>query len=97
LDLLAEYGYGTLAVIIVSLLAVLGIAFIPLFKKNIYEYALQGFIALGVGTLSGDALLHLLPEVCQSTESVKLHEILFQKKLDLTSILQSECWIFGWH
>ncbi|OQV21611.1 Zinc transporter ZIP12 [Hypsibius exemplaris] len=65
-----KYGYGTVAVVIVSLISVVGILFIPLFKRSIYEYALQGFIALGVGTLSGDALLHLLPEAF----SVHSHE-----------------------
>ncbi|OQV24841.1 Zinc transporter ZIP12 [Hypsibius exemplaris] len=59
---LQKYGYGTAAVVGISLLSVVGILFIPLFKRSVYEYALQGFIALGVGTLSGDALLHLLPE-----------------------------------
>ncbi|GAU88285.1 hypothetical protein RvY_01017 [Ramazzottius varieornatus] len=57
-----KYGYGTVAVVTICALSLLGIVFIPLFKRRFYENALQGFIALGVGTLSGDALLHLLPE-----------------------------------
>lgn len=61
--LVTEYGYGTVAVVTICALSLLGIVFIPLFKRRFYENALQGFIALGVGTLSGDALLHLLPEV----------------------------------
>ncbi|XP_055338672.1 metal cation symporter ZIP14-like [Paramacrobiotus metropolitanus] len=57
-----KYGYGTASVVIISLLSVLGIIFVPLLRRKVYYYALQGFIALGVGTLCGDALLHLLPE-----------------------------------
>lgn len=59
----AEYGYGTISVVVISLLGLLGVVFFPLVNRKIYNYTLQGFIALGVGTLCGDAMLHLLPEV----------------------------------
>ncbi|XP_078580844.1 zinc transporter ZIP12-like isoform X1 [Branchiostoma floridae x Branchiostoma japonicum] len=57
-----KYGYGTLAVLIISLLALIGVLFIPMFSSSLYKEALQGCIALGVGALTGDALLHLIPQ-----------------------------------
>ncbi|GAV08628.1 hypothetical protein RvY_18292-2 [Ramazzottius varieornatus] len=56
------YGYGTVAVVLSSSLSMVGIVIIPFLGKRSYKYAMQGFIALGVGALAGDALLHLLPE-----------------------------------
>ncbi|XP_055345415.1 LOW QUALITY PROTEIN: zinc transporter ZIP6-like [Paramacrobiotus metropolitanus] len=63
-----KYGYGTAAVVIVSLLSVAGICLIPLLKRQIYYYAIQGFIALGAGTLCGDAVLHLLPQALRNRQ-----------------------------
>ncbi|XP_066300174.1 zinc transporter ZIP12-like isoform X2 [Branchiostoma lanceolatum] len=57
-----KYGYGTLAVIVISLLALIGVLFIPMFSSSLYTEVLQGCIALGVGALSADALLHLIPQ-----------------------------------
>ncbi|OQV19543.1 putative Zinc transporter ZIP12 [Hypsibius exemplaris] len=53
-----KYGYGTAAVVVVSVLSVFFIFIIPLFRKSVYEHLMQFLIALGVGTLSGD-YLHL--------------------------------------
>ena len=64
--LFLEYGYGTLAVFIISLLAFIGLLLIPSVGTIGCKLAMQFFIALGVGALSGDALLHLIPGVCQS-------------------------------
>ena len=49
--------------LIISLLAFGGLLLFPTFGSNGYKLTMQFFIALGVGTLSGDALLHLIPEV----------------------------------
>jgi len=59
----AEYGYGTLAVLLISLLAFVGLLFFPILNSQAFKLAMQFFIALGVGTLSGDAILHIFPEV----------------------------------
>lgn len=53
--------YSTLAVFLVSLCGLFGIAVIPIMDMHIYHHALQFLVALAVGTLAGDALLHLMP------------------------------------
>lgn len=53
--------YSTIALIGISLCGLFGVIVIPIVDKNYYFYVLQFFMALAVGTLTGDALLHLLP------------------------------------
>ena len=53
--------YSTLALIGISLCGLFGVIVIPIVDKFYYFYVLQFFMALAVGTLTGDALLHLLP------------------------------------
>lgn len=53
--------YSTLSIIGVSLCGLLGVAVIPIMEKHFYHHVLQFLVALAVGTLAGDALLHLLP------------------------------------
>lgn len=53
--------YSTLAIFLVSLCGLLGIAVIPIMDMHFYHHALQFLVALAVGTLAGDALLHLMP------------------------------------
>nr|XP_054757049.1 zinc transporter ZIP4-like [Lytechinus pictus] len=56
------WGYGTLAVLIISLSSVLGGLFIPCMSDSFYDKTIQTMIALAVATLTGDAILHLLPQ-----------------------------------
>ena len=48
---------------IISLTSVAGVATIPFLGKKMYKKILAVLVALGVGTLAGDSLLHLLPHV----------------------------------
>lgn len=61
--MLLVWIYATVSILIASLCGLLAVAVIPCMDKDYYQYLLQFFVALGVGTLAGDALLHLLPHV----------------------------------
>ncbi|XP_074622315.1 metal cation symporter ZIP14-like isoform X1 [Acropora palmata] len=55
------WGYGIAAVTVISLTSLAGVATLPLLGKRVYKKILALLVALAVGTLSGDAVLHLLP------------------------------------
>ncbi|XP_032824595.1 zinc transporter ZIP5-like [Petromyzon marinus] len=57
----AAWGWGFLAITAISLLSLLAAAFIPALSPDALSSMLGFLVALAVGTLSGDALLHLLP------------------------------------
>lgn len=58
--------YSTLSILGVSLCGLLGVAVIPCMDKRFYSQMLQFLVSLAVGTLTGDALLHLLPHVSKT-------------------------------
>ncbi|XP_062590104.1 zinc transporter ZIP10-like [Saccostrea cucullata] len=55
------WGYSSLAILIISLVGLLGVAVIPIMQRVFYNHLLQFLVALAVGALSGDAMLHLIP------------------------------------
>ncbi|KAL9964557.1 hypothetical protein ACROYT_G028213 [Oculina patagonica] len=57
----AIWGYAFLAVTIISITSFVGVATIPFLGKSIYKKILAMLVALAVGSLAGDSLLHLLP------------------------------------
>ncbi|XP_069119557.1 zinc transporter ZIP6-like [Argopecten irradians] len=57
----AVWGYSTIATIVISLVGLLGVAVVPIMKKSFYNHLFSFLVALAVGALSGDAMLHLLP------------------------------------
>lgn len=57
------WGYSSLAILIISLVGLLGVAVIPIMQRVFYNHLLQFLVALAVGALSGDAMLHLIPHV----------------------------------
>lgn len=54
------------AVLVISLCGVFGVLVIPIMQRVFYQHLIQFLIALAVGTLAGDALLHLLPHAFQA-------------------------------
>lgn len=58
-----RYIYGSLATLVICLCALLGIVLLLCTAcASAYQYVIQGFVSLAVGSLTGDALLHLIPQ-----------------------------------
>ena len=60
-----KWGFGLLAVTIISLCSLVGISLLPLMKSECYDKVLLYLIALAVGTLSSNAIFHLIPKSFQ--------------------------------
>ncbi|KAG6926937.1 solute carrier family 39 member 4, partial [Chelydra serpentina] len=58
-----RYIYGSLATLVICLCALFGIVLLLCTAcASAYPYVIQGFVSLAVGSLTGDALLHLIPQ-----------------------------------
>ncbi|XP_041988378.1 zinc transporter foi [Aricia agestis] len=66
--------YSSLSITAISACGLLGVAVIPIMDKTYYNHMLQFLVALAVGTLSGDALLHLMPHAMSPIEHDHDHE-----------------------
>lgn len=60
-NMIAVWLYSSLSIAAISACGLLGVAVIPIMHKTYYNHLLQFLVALAVGTLCGDALLHLMP------------------------------------
>lgn len=58
---MAVVGFGFLAITIISVPSLLAILLVPFLRRSVFRVLLAFLVALAVGTLCGDALLHLLP------------------------------------
>lgn len=63
---IAAWIYATLSILVISATGLLGVAIVPLLKSVVFSYVLHFLVAVAVGTLCGDALLHLLPHALKS-------------------------------
>ncbi|XP_071081820.1 zinc transporter ZIP10-like [Haliotis cracherodii] len=63
------WGYSTAAVVVISLVGLLGVAVIPIMQKFFFNQLLQFLVAMAVGALTGDAMLHLLPHAIAGGET----------------------------
>ena len=55
------YGYGFLATLVITILSLIGVLLVPCFHSDTYQKLMTSFICLAIGTMLGDALLHLIP------------------------------------
>ncbi len=62
------------AIAVISLCGVFGVLVIPIMQQIFYQHLIQFLIALAVGTLAGDALLHLLPHALLASISGHGHD-----------------------
>lgn len=58
-----EWGASTISVALISCLALVGGLLFPCLDHDFVQDILTLFIGLAVGTMAGDALLHLIPQV----------------------------------
>ncbi|XP_041117323.1 metal cation symporter ZIP8-like [Polyodon spathula] len=56
------WGFGILAVTLINLASLLGLALVPFIKKPYFPKVLTYFIGLAIGTLFSNAVLQLIPE-----------------------------------
>ncbi|XP_030219220.1 zinc transporter ZIP6-like [Gadus morhua] len=68
----AAWAGGFVSITVISLLSLLGVVLIPLMNKVFFNFLLSFLVALAVGTLSGDAFLHLIPH-SQATHHLHHH------------------------
>ncbi|NXH10977.1 S39AA protein, partial [Bucco capensis] len=64
---------GIISITVISLLSLLGVILVPIINQWCFKFLLTFLVALAVGTMSGDALLHLLPHVSHVHEHRRAH------------------------
>ena len=60
------YGVGFVAVVVVSLVSLIGVLTVPVAGKRIMRYLSACLVAMGISALASDAVLHLIPHVGNS-------------------------------
>lgn len=61
--------YSFVSVLLISFIGVLCIFVVPVLNNFCFNYLFQFLTALALGTLTGDALLHLVPHAFMANES----------------------------
>ncbi|XP_074652801.1 zinc transporter ZIP10-like [Tubulanus polymorphus] len=68
------WGFASLAVTVISLVGLLGVAIVPIMQKVFYNHLIMFLVALAVGSLTGDAMLHLLPHAIATASENHSHD-----------------------
>ncbi|OWR42884.1 zinc transporter ZIP10 [Danaus plexippus] len=66
LNRLWTWIYASLSILVISATGLLGVAIVPMLKSAIFSHVIHFLVAVAVGTLCGDALLHLMPHALKS-------------------------------
>ena len=73
----AVWGCAVVAVTLISLVGLVAVALIPIMShRAFYNHLLHFLVAVAIATLTGDALLHLLPHVSINVICVVISETL---------------------
>ena len=73
--MLTTYIYAFVSVVVVSLVSLVGVFTLSLREEILRKYIFV-FISLAVGALLGDALIHLIPEALENSQSATLTSVL---------------------
>lgn len=66
MSFVSAWIYASLSILVISATGLLGVAIVPLLKSDMFSYILHFLVAIAIGTLCGDALLHLMPHALKS-------------------------------
>ncbi|XP_052095423.1 zinc transporter ZIP6-like isoform X6 [Mytilus californianus] len=89
------WGFSCLSVLVISLVGLLGVTVIPIMQKVFYNHLLQFLVALAVGALSGDAMLHLIPHAFESGHSSHGEHESHDNSQHMSSVLKGLCGLGG--
>jgi len=69
----AVWGSAIVAVTVISLVGLVAVVLIPFMSHGIfYNHLLHFLVAVAIATLTGDALLHLLPHVSPNSYNISV-------------------------
>ena len=88
-----SYLYAFASVIIVSLISLVGVFSLSIKEQLLRKYIFI-FISLAVGSLLGDAFIHLIPEALETSANVALTSVLIISGILLFFILEK---FLHWH
>ena len=62
---ISAWGFGFLAVSIISVSSLFGAFVVPFMKRSFYKVLLLFMVSLAVGVLCGSGIFHLIPHVSE--------------------------------
>ncbi|PAA52953.1 hypothetical protein BOX15_Mlig028476g1 [Macrostomum lignano] len=69
------------SILVISLVGLAGVAVVPLVQSEYYNHFIQYLVALAVGSLTGDAMLHLLPHAIVKSAMEDTHAEKYHKEV----------------
>jgi len=85
---IAVYGYGTLSVFVITIISLCGLLVVEFRHTHAYRHIINVMLGLGVGTLVGDSLLHLIPMVRKYSCLCSLYALWFTTFPQVTSTIK---------